>query len=111
LKVEARYIQVQPATPAKDDAERIARALVERQLAACVQVVGPVSSTYRWRGVIETAEEWLCIAKTEARLFVAVSAAITEVHPYETPEIVATPIIKGSPGYLEWISDSVSNGA
>jgi periplasmic divalent cation tolerance protein len=91
----------------QEEAERISGALVERRLAACVQVVGPVSSRYRWRGAIEQEEEWQCLAKTEAVRYPEVEAAIRELHSYEEPEIVAVPIIEGSSGYLEWISDSM----
>ena len=95
--------QITTTTATRGDAEAIARALVERGLAACVQIAGPVSSTYRWRGEIETAEEYLCIIKTRAELFEKVESAIRELHPYQTPEIVATPIVDGSRDYLAWL--------
>ena len=85
----------------------IAAALVEARLAACVQVVGPVRSTYRWEGRVESAEEWLCLAKTTAGL---VDRAVDEIgrrHSYDTPEITVTPIVGGSVRYLGWIDDSV----
>jgi len=101
-------IQVTTTAAARADAEKIARALVERRLAACVQVAGPVSSTYRWRGDIETAQEFLCIIKTRAELFEKVEFAIRELHPYETPEIIATPITGGSADYLKWLADETA---
>jgi periplasmic divalent cation tolerance protein len=104
----ADCIQISTATDTKAEAEAIATALVERQLAACAQVLGPVSSTYRWRGAIERAEEWICIVKTERRLYDACDAAIRELHSYETPEVVATEIVAGSAAYLGWINESVS---
>lgn len=107
----AEYIQISMATGTRTAADAIASALVERRLAACAQVLGPVGSVYRWRGAIERAEEWLCIVKTERRLFDACAAAIRELHTYETPEITATEIIAGSPAYLAWISESVSDPA
>jgi periplasmic divalent cation tolerance protein len=102
------YIQVLTAAGSEEEAEGISAALIERRLAACVQVIGPVSSRYRWQGEVETAHEWLCLAKTEAGRYEQVEAAIRELHSYDEPEIVATPIVAGSAGYLEWISSSVS---
>jgi periplasmic divalent cation tolerance protein len=98
------YLQVLTTTGSEQEAERISTALVERRLAACVQVVGPVSSRYRWQGKVEQEREWLCLAKTEASRYEELEAAIRELHSYEEPEIVATPIVAGSAGYLAWIS-------
>ena len=103
----AEYLQVQTAAGSEEEAERISRDLVERRLAACVQVVGPISSRYHWQGDIETAREWLCLAKTEAGRFEEVEAAIRAAHSYEETEIVALPVSAGSAGYLAWISDSL----
>jgi periplasmic divalent cation tolerance protein len=104
------YLQVQTTAGSAEEAERIGAALVERRLAACVQTIGPISSRYRWQGEVETAREWLCLAKTEASRYAELEAAIRELHSYEEPEIVATPIVAGSAGYLEWISLGVDNG-
>ena len=101
------YVQITTTAPSRAIASAIADALVERRLAACVQVVGPVASTYRWKGAVERSEEWLCLIKTEQRLFSALEATVRSLHPYETPEIVATPIGEGSEAYLKWISESV----
>jgi periplasmic divalent cation tolerance protein len=97
------FIQVQTTTSSKEDAERIAGALVERRLAACVQIVGPITSVYRWQGKTETSAEWLCVVKTQQALYSSVEAAIRELHSYEVPEIVATPIVAGSESYLSWV--------
>ena len=91
----------------KTEAQKIARALVERKLAACVNVVGPIESVYRWEGAVETAEEFLCIVKTTANAVGKVTAAIKELHSYELPECVAIPIEDGSPKYLAWIAENV----
>jgi periplasmic divalent cation tolerance protein len=91
----------------EEEAGRIATLLVERRLAACVQVVGPVVSRYRWQGAIEAEREWQCLAKTTRAAYERVEAAIREVHSYEEPEIVATPILAGSAGYLVWIDENV----
>lgn len=96
-------IQVVTTTDRKEDAERIAGALVEERLAACVQVIGPILSTYRWKGRVERAEEWQCWAKTEAGLYKDVEKAIRAIHPYELPEIVALPVLRGSPEYIDWL--------
>jgi periplasmic divalent cation tolerance protein len=95
------------ATGSKEEAQRIARALVERRLAACVNLVGPMESIYRWKEEVETAEEWLLLIKTTAAAFAGVQEAIRELHSYELPECVQIPIETGSPAYLEWIQEAV----
>jgi len=103
----AEYLQVLTTIDSEAAAERLGEALVERRLAACVQIVGPVSSRYRWQGEIERSTEWMCVAKTEAARYAELEAAIHELHSYEEPEVVATPIVAGSPSYLRWVSRSV----
>lgn len=103
------YLQVLTTTGSEQEARRIAAVLIERRLAACVQVAGPIYSVYRWRGAIENAEEWHCLVKTAASHWDAVEAAIRERHSYEEPEILATPIAAGSAGYLRWIDESLSD--
>lgn len=103
----SEHLQVLTTAGSEEEAGRIASLLVERRLAACVQVVGPIVSRYRWRGAIEEEQEWQCLAKTTGGAYEAVEAAIREIHSYDEPEIVATPIVAGSPGYLEWVSQSV----
>jgi periplasmic divalent cation tolerance protein len=97
-------LQIVTTTGTKADAEKIARGLVERRLAACVQVGGPITSCYRWEGKIEMGEEWLCTVKTRHDLYPQVEAAIKELHPYQTPEILATHVVEGSREYLEWLA-------
>jgi periplasmic divalent cation tolerance protein len=104
----AEYLQVLTTAGSEDEAEQIGAALVERHLAACVQVVGPVSSCYRWQGKVEQAREWLCLIKTSGTRYAEVEAAIRELHSYDEPEIVATPIVAGSPGYLAWLGENVN---
>jgi periplasmic divalent cation tolerance protein len=101
------YVQVLTTTGSEAEAERLSRMLVERRLAACVQVIGPIASRYRWQGQIEEDREWQCLAKTEAARYREVEAAIRDLHSYEEPEIIALPISDGSEGYLGWISDSI----
>ncbi len=101
------YLQVVTTTGNREDAEAIARRLVERRLAACVQIVGPMTSIYRWQGAIETAQEWQLIAKSRRELLAAIERAIAELHPYDVPEVIAVPILAGSPGYLQWLDGEV----
>jgi periplasmic divalent cation tolerance protein len=100
-------LQVATTTANKADAERIARALVEQRLAACVQISGPITSTYRWQDAIETAAEWVCTIKTTGESYQRVETAIRELHPYDEPEIIALPIVAGSPSYLSWLQDQI----
>jgi len=102
------HIQVLTSVERREDAVAIARAAVEQRLAACVQVVGPVTSTYWWKGKIETAQEWLCLIKSRSDAYPALEAAIKAVHPYENPEIVATPIAAGSREYLRWLDEETA---
>ena len=101
------YIQISSTTETKEEAQKIAQYLVEQKLAACVQITGPITSIYRWKGKVETANEWLCLIKTRDNLFNKVEAAIKKMHSYETPEIVAMPIVKGRKEYLNWIDDQL----
>jgi periplasmic divalent cation tolerance protein len=101
------FLQVVTSAASKEEAQTIASSLVERELAACVQVAGPVSSTYRWRGKVETSEEWLCIVKTRESLLPQVEAAIHELHSYDVPEFLALPLVAGSGPYLQWLHEQV----
>ncbi len=104
-----QHIQVATTTETKDDAQRIAAALVDRRLAACVQVHGPVASTYRWQGQVATADEWVLVAKSRTDRYKDLEQAIRELHPYDEPEIIATEIVAGSASYLRWIDEQVSD--
>lgn len=102
------FIQVVTTTDTKGRAQAIARCLVEQKLAACVQVTGVIESTYPWKGKIERSREYLCLIKTREDLFPEVESAIRKLHPYETPEIIAVPIIRGNQAYLKWMEDSLA---
>jgi periplasmic divalent cation tolerance protein len=91
----------------EEEARKIAQALVERRLASCVNIVGPIHSVYRWKGAVESALEHLLIIKTTAEAFPRVRDAIRELHSYELPECVLLPIEAGSEDYLKWIGESV----
>ena len=87
----------------RDEASIVADALLAARLAACVQILGPIESRYWWQGAREQASEWLCIVKTRSGLVDDVVAAVRAVHSYETPEILAVPVIGGDPAYLAWL--------
>jgi len=97
------YIQVVTTTETKEQAQWIAQVVVERRLAACAQILGPISSTYWWKDKVETTEEWLCVMKSRNDLHHDLEKVILEIHPYEVPEIVVLPIIAGSQSYLDWM--------
>ncbi|MEM6329696.1 MAG: divalent-cation tolerance protein CutA [Planctomycetota bacterium] len=96
-------LQVTTTTGDRDLAERIGTELVDRRLAACAQVSGPIESIYRWRGKIERGEEWRCVAKTTTAHFAAIESLIAELHPYDVPELIATPIVAAGRAYLDWL--------
>jgi periplasmic divalent cation tolerance protein len=95
------------ALPDQAAAEHLAATVVAERLAACAQVVGPVSSTYRWKGQVEHAQEWYCNLKTTDQMLPALQKRIRELHPYEVPEVIAFPIAAGEREYLDWIQSEV----
>lgn len=100
-----RYLEVKTTVDSKEEAQRLGEAIVTARLAACVQVGGPIESTYWWNGSLEHSAEWLCTMKTTEAGFHALAELIKREHSYENPEIVATPISAGSPEYLAWIKE------
>ncbi len=97
------YLLVATTAGNPEDARKLADLLVARQLAACVQIHGPIRSVYRWQGAVEAEEEWLLTAKTRQDRYPALESALQEAHPYDVPEIIATPIVAGSAAYLRWV--------
>lgn len=91
--------------PDQPTAESLAAALVESRLAACVNILPPCRSVYRWRGLVESADEVPLLIKTTSERYAALEAEIQARHPYELPEIVALPVDKGLPAYLQWVAD------
>lgn len=87
-----------------EDAERLADAIVEARLAACVQIVGPVLSVYRWDGAVQREREWQCWIKTAGDRVEALTEWIKEHHPYDVPEVVALPVLAGNAEYLSWVT-------
>jgi periplasmic divalent cation tolerance protein len=102
---DAGYIQVQTLTDSRAEAIELGHDAVQARLAACAHVAGPVASTYWWEDGLERAEEWLLMLKLPADRYQQLADFITERHSYDEPEIVATPIIAGSPAYLSWIEE------
>ena len=93
-----------PDAPA---AQSIATRLVDERLAACAQVLGPVSSTYRWQGKVEQAVEWYCHLKTSSARLPELQRRLRELHPYDVPEIIAVSLVQGDADYLRWIEEGV----
>ena len=91
-----------------EEASRIARALVEAKLAACVNIVSGVESIYRWKGGIESSAEVMLVVKTRRHLFARVQALIESTHSYELPECIAVPVVEGSERYLRWLDEGLS---
>jgi periplasmic divalent cation tolerance protein len=101
-------LQITTTTGTREVAERIAVELVDLRLAACVQLSGPMTSIYRWQGNVENADEWLCTAKTSREKLPAIQELLKRLHPYELPELIATPIVGGSEAYLKWLAEQLT---
>lgn len=97
------YINIITTTKRESEAKRISGALLESRLAACVQIIGPVKSSYIWRGRIENSREWLLLIKSRKNLYRRVEGKIKSLHSYDTPEIIALPVIAGSEKYTRWL--------
>ncbi|MGH8909600.1 MAG: divalent-cation tolerance protein CutA [Egibacteraceae bacterium] len=105
---ETTCIQVMTTTDQEQEARALADALLEARLAACVQIVGPITSRYWWQGALEEATEHLLIIKTKAELLERLVETLRQKHSYDTPEITATPIVGGNPTYLEWVAQETA---
>jgi periplasmic divalent cation tolerance protein len=95
------------STCAPADAERIARHLVETQVAACVNIVPGLNSVYRWQGAVTSDAESLLVIKSRRDLFSRLESELRKVHPYEVPELIAAPIVEGAAAYLAWLDRSL----
>jgi len=104
-----KYLQITTTVPKLNDAKQISDRILNKKLASCVQIIGPIKSIYWWKNKIEKKEEWLCIIKTRKKLFKIIEKFIKNIHPYEVPEIIATPIINGSIEYFNWIYNEVKS--
>ncbi len=94
----------------ESDARRIAAHLLEKRLAACVNILPGATSVYRWKGAVETASEFMLVIKSRRELLARIEEEFRTVHPYDTPELIALPIVDGSAGYLGWLNESLSGG-
>jgi len=103
------FIQITTTTGMRLDADQIAAELVSRRLAGCVQVSGPIVSTFRWQDKLETAEEWVCVIKTSQSQLEAIREVFAEIHPYDVPELIVTPVTDGSDVYLKWLGEQLGN--
>lgn len=104
----SEFLQIMTTTDSSRLAIQIAEKLVKKKLAACVQISGPVTSIYEWKGEIENSEEWYCVIKTHKSLYPKVEESIKALHSYEVPEIIALPILEGNQAYLDWITEVVN---
>ena len=95
----------------EEEATRIARLLVDEKLAACVNVVPGVRSFYRWKGAVDSSQEFLLVIKSQRGLFDSLREAIEKAHSYEVPEVVALPIVDGAPNYLNWLESNLRESA
>ena len=102
------FLLVLTTLPDKAGADALAARLVEQHLAACVNILAPCESVYRWQGAVETASEIPLFIKTTRDRYPALEAAVRAMHPYEIPELVALPITTGLPAYLDWVAASVT---
>jgi periplasmic divalent cation tolerance protein len=104
-----QYIQVFTTLENRKDAEILAKTLVEKRLAACIQIIGPLMSYFQWQGKLESSQEYLCLIKSREDLYPELEAAIKSLHPYEIPEILAMPVIKGGKEYLNWLNQELKS--
>jgi periplasmic divalent cation tolerance protein len=102
--MDTAILVVMTTLPDRATAEKIARLLVDERLAACVSILAPCTSTYRWQGAVETADEIPLLIKTTQHVYARLEQRLRECHPYELPEILAVPASHGLPGYLQWIA-------
>src|SRR4029078_9631372 len=105
----SEYVQITTTTGTRNDAAQIASEVWSRRLAGCVQITGPIASTFRWQGKVETAEEWMCTVKTSGAQLGALQRVFETIHPYEVPEVIATPIVDGSEAYLKWLGKQLGS--
>ncbi|MGS2587786.1 divalent-cation tolerance protein CutA [Streptomyces hebeiensis] len=101
----AAHLTVLTTADSAEKAEALARGAIEARLAACAQISAPVTSVYRWEGAIETAQEWQILFKTTAAGYEALEAHLSAAHDYDVPEIIATPVVRGSAAYLSWVTE------
>jgi uncharacterized protein involved in tolerance to divalent cations len=106
----AELVEVRVSAPDAETAQALAASLVRGRLAACAQVLGPITSTYWWDGAVETAQEHLLLAKSTADKFEAICALVHAEHPYDTPEVLAVPVTAAAEAYAAWLADVLAGG-
>ena len=106
--MEDNYVIVLVTTASKNEAENIIQHLLDEKLIACANIIGPVTSFFRWSGKVEKAEEWLMLMKTRRDLFEKLAEAVKALHSYEVPEILALPVVEGSKAYLDWLGSCLT---
>jgi periplasmic divalent cation tolerance protein len=107
VKTKGEPVLATTTTTTMEEARKIAAELVEERLAACVQIVQPITSVYRWQGNVEEEKEVLLLIKSTRDLVPRIAELLDRIHPYEVPELIATPIIGGSNTYLNWLAENV----
>ena len=107
MKRKSVPILATTTTATTEDARKIAAALVEERLAACVQIIEPITSVYRWQGAVEEEKEILLLIKSSKDLVPRIAELLDRIHPYEVPELIAVPIIEGSSAYLSWLDENL----
>ena len=105
--METEYFVVETTTETSEEAEKLAETMVKCRLAACAQVQGPFTSFYWWKGELVKSKEWKCALKTSKKNYLRLEDEIRKFHSYETPEIVAFPLVKGSKSYLNWLDQEL----
>ena len=107
MKASQDPVLATTTTATVEDAGKIAAALVEERMAACVQIVEPITSVYRWQGNVEEEKEVLLLIKSTRDLVPRIADLLEQIHPYEVPELIATPIVGGSTAYLNWLKENL----
>jgi periplasmic divalent cation tolerance protein len=103
VSLVVEFIQVSTTVDTEERATQVADKLLAERLASCVQILGPIKSSYWWSGKIERAREWICLIKAKASDYDRIESSIMEIHSYDVPEIIALPILRGNQDYLDWI--------
>lgn len=102
--MDAEHVQVETTEGSREGAQQLADSVVRERLAACAQVLGPITSSFRWEGQVDQDEEFLVLIKTAADRYDTLATRIAELHSYDEPEIIAGPITRGSESFLSWIT-------
>ncbi|MDJ0511083.1 MAG: divalent-cation tolerance protein CutA [Crocosphaera sp.] len=106
--MSSEFIAILTTTSRQEDAKAIAKTLLERKLAGCIQIIGPITSHYYWQDELCQDEEWICLIKTHQKNYKTIETTIQEIHSYEIPEIISLPILEGSDSYLSWLKQHIN---